>query len=98
MKARKAYCIISFSLLVMLGCAPSEDMVKVESRDPLPANCQPDIFHSVDRLTGKYHTLALVEFSDAGMSIGCGKEEIREKLRVEACKKGRQWNIDRQRA
>jgi hypothetical protein len=88
MKARRVYWMILVSVLVMLGCAPSEDMVKVESRDSLPPNCQPDIFHSTDRLDGKYETLALVEFDDAGMSVGCGKEEIREKLRAEACKAG----------
>lgn len=80
--------MILISLLISLGCAPSENVVNVESRDPLPSNCRPEIFHSVDQLTGKYQMLELVEFGDAGMSVGCGKEEIREKLRVEACKAG----------
>jgi len=88
MKLGKVYWMFVFSLLTILACAPSENVVKVESRDSLPANCQPDIFHSTDSLAGNYQTLELVEFKDAGMSVGCGKQEILEKLRLEACKAG----------
>jgi len=83
---------LNFHSLVLIslaqGCAPSTKLETLVAKDPLPHDCRPLIFLPVDQLPENYESVAIVRYGDAGLSVGCGKEDIRVKMSAEACKAG----------
>jgi len=80
-----------FSLILIWliqGCAPSTQLETLVAKVPLPVNCRPLIFFPTDQLPENYETVATVKYGDAGFSVGCSQEDIREKMSAEACRSG----------
>jgi len=88
MKTTTAFVLFLISIPAIQGCAPTTNLDTVEVKEPLPDNCRPIIFLPVDQLPVGYETVAIVEHGDAGLSVHCGKEDIRERMSAEACKAG----------
>lgn len=70
------------------GCTLSEHTDVTSARDPLPENCQVRIYGPEETRPERYETVGTVKFHEKGLSIHCSKEEVREAMRVDACKAG----------
>jgi hypothetical protein len=88
MKTKSTIIFLIFAIWLIQGCAPSTNLQTVTAKDPLPENCRPLIYRPNDEPPENYEVVATVRHGDAGMSIGCGKEAIREMMSTEACKAG----------
>lgn len=74
--------------LLIQGCAPSQRTTVTSARDPLPEDCQVRIYAPEETRPDQYEFLGTVKSGEKGLSIHCSKEEVREAMRVEACKAG----------
>ncbi len=88
MKNESAILFLIFTIWQMQGCAPSTSLQTVAAKDPLPANCRPLIYYHTDELPENYEVVATVRHGDAGVSVSCGKEDIRQLMFAEACVAG----------
>jgi hypothetical protein len=76
------------AVLVLQACASSEKLEVTSTRSPLPADCEVRIYPPDDSRPEHFEVLGTVEFGDAGLSVDCGKDAVREAMRAEACKAG----------
>ncbi len=88
MNMKTAHFLSLAFIWLIQGCAPSTRIETMVAKDPLPSNCRPLIFLSVDELPENYETVATVKHGDAGLSVACGKEDIRQLMSAEACRVG----------
>ncbi len=79
--------ILAIALMVQ-GCAPSQRTTVTSAREPLPENCPVRIYAPEETRPDQYEFLGTVKSGEKGLSIHCSKEEVREVMRVEACKAG----------
>lgn len=83
------------SILLMLmfivlqqGCASSKKIEISTKREALSADCQPRFFLPADKTPISYEKLGTLKFGDTGFSVSCGRDQVRESMRIEACKAG----------
>ena len=88
MKIQFKTLIIIAAALVLQACASSENLQVASARPALPEDCKVRVYSPGEDRPGDYEVLGTVKFGDAGFSVSCGEDAIREAMRVEACRVG----------
>jgi hypothetical protein len=83
----KPILIITLALFIQ-ACAYSKNIEVTSTRQPLPQNCEVKVYSPDEGTPENFELLATVSFDDAGFSVSCGEDDVKEAMRVEACKVG----------
>ncbi|OPX37305.1 MAG: hypothetical protein B1H12_05195 [Desulfobacteraceae bacterium 4484_190.2] len=79
--------IITLALFIQT-CSYSKNIELTSTRQPLPQNCEVKVYSPDEGTPENFEVFATVRFDDAGFSVSCSEDDVKEAMRIEACKIG----------